>query len=92
MTRFESLAAAGVLGYPAGYVVGRNPLESIHPRDAREARSAFRALVAGDPGGFTAQYRVRRANGAWTRLEVTGQNLLEDPRVRGVVACGRCDQ
>ena len=89
MTRFESPATAEVLGYPAGYLVGRNPLESIHPRDAREARAAFRSLVAGDPGGFTAQYRVRRANGAWTRLEVTGQNLLEDPRVRGVVLKSR---
>ena len=85
MTRFESPAAAGVLGYPAGYLVGRNRLETIHPRAARDARAAFRARVAGDQRGFTAQYRVRRANGAWTRLEVTGQNLPADPRVRGVV-------
>ncbi|MCW5626946.1 MAG: diguanylate cyclase, partial [Burkholderiales bacterium] len=89
ITRYESPAASAVLAYPSGFLVGRNPLVIVHPRDAQRAREAFRTLVNEPDAVRIEQLRVRRADRTWARLEVAGRNLLSDPDVRGIVLTSR---
>jgi PAS domain S-box-containing protein len=87
--QFERGASAEVLGFPSGARVGENAFAYIHDEDLPAVVDAFRAGLE-DPGVTgIAEYRARRADGSWTRLESRAKNLLFDDTVRGVVITSR---
>jgi diguanylate cyclase (GGDEF)-like protein/PAS domain S-box-containing protein len=89
VTLYESPAAARILGYPAGALIGKVPFDSVHPKDAVRARDAFSNLVQGSPPTEPMEFRFRRADGAWIHLEALGNNLLDHPGIGGVVLTSR---
>lgn len=88
-TVFESPAASRVLGYPPGQLIGRNPFDSIHPRDVGRVREVFAHVVRGEIQPAPVEFRFRRANGSWIHLEAVGTNLLHYPGIEGVVLTSR---
>src|SRR5205807_8688834 len=87
--RYSSPAAMRVLGYPEGYWRGSNVFELVHPDDAPRVAATFASRL--DQPGLTEpiEFRMRHADGSWRYMEAIGNNLLEDPAVRGVVVTTR---
>ncbi|MDD4137539.1 MAG: PAS domain S-box protein, partial [Methanoregula sp.] len=42
---YESPSAGRILGYPPGYLIGRNPLENIHPADLERVKKEFQDVL-----------------------------------------------
>ncbi len=86
---YQSPSTAEVLGYGPEGILGMDVFDLIHPDDLPRARYAFRRGVE-QPGSLGRhELRLRRGDGSWCRLELTGVNLLQDPAVRGVVINAR---
>ncbi|MBI5563922.1 MAG: PAS domain S-box protein [Chloroflexi bacterium] len=86
---YESPSAARVLGYAAGGLIGRNPIELIHPDDAQLLQTNWQEVVDQHTDGQPTELRFHRADGEWLYLEVIGKNLLEHPGIRGIVVTAR---
>jgi PAS domain S-box-containing protein len=87
--RFVSPSVEHVLGYKLGARLEGNVFAFVHPDDVARARSAF-GRVATQPGyQGPVQLRARHADGSWRVLEVSANNLLADPHVRGIVGIAR---
>jgi diguanylate cyclase (GGDEF)-like protein/PAS domain S-box-containing protein len=86
---YESPAIERVLGYGPDELVGKHAFDYVHPEDVEGALSEFETILK-DPGTMpTIQFRFRHKDGSWRHLETTGNNLLGDPSVRGIVANSR---
>ncbi|OYD84707.1 hypothetical protein CHT98_09675 [Azospirillum brasilense] len=91
--RFADVGAASlrVLGIPPESLLGTAALDCVHPDDREEVA---RCLARRDRGASTDPIgpfacRVRHAAGGWRHAEVTSQNRLDDPDVRGIVLNAR---
>ena len=86
---FVSPAIAASLGVGPDEVVGLDLAAFVHPAEAGRASRVFDG-VRDEPGGAgTFEVRVQRADGRYILVEVHVQNLLDDPKVGGMVVHGR---
>ncbi len=68
-----------------GGLFGSRLLEVIHPDDVQTVIGLFERLKS-DPGAAVSEeVRVKRKDGSWGRAEGVGRNLLNDPRINGIV-------
>ena len=86
--RYQSPAIAA-LGYLPEEVVGQNLYDYIHPEDLGRITEEFTRLVENPGASHSMEVRVRTADGAWRCMEGIGNNLLNDPRVGGIVINSR---
>ena len=87
--KYVSPAVERVVGRRAADRVNASIFEFVHPDDAEFAVSKLRdALVT---PGLVAPYQVRllHEDGTYRVFEVSGNNLLEDPAVRGIIVNSR---
>ncbi|MCU1405617.1 MAG: sensor-containing diguanylate cyclase/phosphodiesterase, partial [Glaciihabitans sp.] len=74
------------LGMTSEQLLGRNLAEFLHPKDAVEALSLFAASAARAPQSkVVGDWRLKHLNGSLIAFEVLSNNLLDDPRVGGIV-------
>ncbi len=93
--RFSSDAGTRLLGWPAGYRPEGGIFAVVHPDDVDLARGAFGEVLAGRRcPDQPVEFRVGSTDGSYHWIETAGQNLLDDPSVRGVVLNSRhtCDR
>src|SRR4051812_27984108 len=85
---YESPSIERVLGYKAEVRVGRNLFDHslVHPDDAGKKRAFLDAALRSPGATATGEFRLRHADGSYRHIEAVGTNLLDDPRVAGVVA------
>jgi PAS domain S-box-containing protein len=76
-------------GYAPEDPVGRCILEFVHPDDLSRVRDALRRATAHPNEQVTLEVRVRHRSGSWLYLEAIGNNLLDEPTVRGHVVNAR---
>ena len=82
---YESPAATRILGYSAGYFIGKSPFEHIHPDDLdRVVKDLSEVFESVNPGTVT-EFRYRKADGTWINLEALGKNQIENPGIQGIV-------
>jgi PAS domain S-box-containing protein len=86
---YESPSVSRVLGYEAGYLIGKTPLDFVPVEDLPEVRRIFEEVTRRQNDGFPTEFRFRRADGSFVYLEALGSNLLEHPGVRGIVLTSR---
>ena len=86
---YESPSSSRILGYPPGYLIGRNPLEYIHPDDLERVTGDFREVIAKTNSGTPTEFRVRKADGEYIWVDSIGLNLLDVPGVNGIVITTR---
>lgn len=87
--RFASPSVKRVLGYPPEELMGRNVMELIHPDDAPTVMDLIQ-LGLKTPGFIpTVTIRLRHADGNWRFIEGIGENLVNDPAVKGIVVNAR---
>jgi PAS domain S-box-containing protein len=73
-----------IAGYKPEEVIGREIFNFIHPDDIARVHENFAKLVHRNDLSHSV-YRCRHADGSWIRLDCTGENLMNDPNVRGYV-------
>ena len=84
--RYVSTSTERILGFKPEELVGKNVTEFLHPDDVYNAFEP-RPRLLGEPETLMSQiYRLRHKDGSWRVIEATNKNLLEDPKVRGIVS------
>jgi PAS domain S-box-containing protein len=84
--RYHSPFIERVLGYKPEDFMGQHALAPhlLHPDDL-PIIDAFRNILQTPDVTETVEVRIRHKDGRWRHIEVTGHNLLDNPRVAGVV-------
>jgi PAS domain S-box-containing protein len=86
---YESPSASRILGYPPGYLVGKEPLSLTHPDDRDQVMKFIMTLISGESTEIAIEYRFRHAKGHWIYLESAASNLLGTHEVNGIVLTSR---
>lgn len=81
----ESSKLTALLGLTPQEMEGRNVFEFVHPDDLRLARQFFEEILREPGAQAAAELRMRHKDGSWRWLHGTGQNLLADSAVAGIV-------
>jgi PAS domain S-box-containing protein len=87
--RYQSPSIERVLGYRPEELIGRNAFDKIHPEDIEPAQCAFAEFLSEGGATMRAEFRFRHADGSWRYIEGIGNDLLDDPSVRGIVVTFR---
>ncbi len=85
----DSPSAERVHGRPPHEMIGRNPMELVHPDDVGRVGETLARLLLDPAGVACVQYRLLHRDGHWVPVEATGRNCLDDPRIRGIVVITR---
>ncbi len=87
--RYQSPSIERILGYKPEELVGKKAFELVHPDDRPRIMAIFQANLS-LPGSITPiEVRFRHNDGSWRTLEATGNNLLQEPGVAGIVVNSR---
>jgi PAS domain S-box-containing protein len=84
-TRYISPSFERMLGHQPAERHGRNILELVHEDDAPLIASAFSGLLERQADTIQLEVRVRHKDGSWRVLEATGNSMLDNPAVAGIV-------
>jgi len=82
---FESPSSAKILGYPEGSLIGKDPLDFIHPEDQDLVKNDRDQIYSRSNPGTPTVFRIRKSDGSYLYVESVGVNLLDIPEVRGIV-------
>jgi len=83
--RYVSPAVERIMGYRPEDLVGKSVFYYVRPDDLEEAENVF-AKIWSRPSVHPAfEFSVPHKDGTWRHFEFLGNNLLDDPNVRGVV-------
>lgn len=74
-----------VLGYRPEETIGWKSDQLIHPDDRPKVKETRQHLVRYGGRSAPEQLRLRHRNGKWRIVEMVGQNLQDDPDIRGIV-------
>jgi PAS domain S-box-containing protein len=86
---YESASAERILGYPPGFMIGKSPLDLIHPEDAERVKADLDEVFNRTNPGLPSEFRIRKANGEYLWVDSVGTNLLDIPGVNGIVITTR---
>ena len=86
---YETPSMQRILGYSPGYLIGRSPLDLIHPDDLALSAEDLEGVYHKTNDGLPTEFRFRHADGTWVYLEALGNNLLDFPGINGVVITAR---
>ncbi|MGE5206463.1 MAG: PAS domain S-box protein [Chlamydiota bacterium] len=87
--RYESPSIERILGYKPEELVGRNAFELVHPDDRPQVMAVFEENLPIAGSIKPLELRLRHNDGNWRTLEATGNNLLQEPGVAGIVINSR---
>jgi len=88
-TRYITPSVRHLLGWEPAELVGRSVLDFIHPDDVEAALGQIRQARITPGSSQALTLRVRHRDGSWRVFEAIGRNLLDDPRVRGIIVNSR---
>jgi PAS domain S-box-containing protein len=86
---YDSPSSSKILGYPAGSLNGKDPMDYIHPDDRDRIRSDLAAVYDKTNPGVPTEFRIRRADGSYLWVESVATNLDDFDGVEGVVVTTR---
>ena len=82
---YDTLGSETALGYKLEDRVGKSLFEFVHPDDVEWVSEEFAKLLGSSGISPRLEVRVLALDGTCHYLEATGNNLLEDSRVGGIV-------
>ena len=82
---FDSLSSSRILGYPEGTIIGKNPLEFIHPDDREKVKNDLKDVYKEKNSGIPTEFRILKADGTYLPVESIAQNLIDVPGINGIV-------
>jgi PAS domain S-box-containing protein len=86
---YEAPSVERVLQYPAGHLIGKSPLDFIHPDDVPMVLQDLEAVYRTQNDGMPTEFRMKRFDGTWIYLEAIGKNLIDFPGIDGLVITAR---
>jgi len=86
---YETPSVEQKLGYPSGYLIGRDPLDFIHPGDRERVKHDLLEVYEHTNPGTPTEFRFRGADGRWIPLEAVGNNLIGYPGINSIVLTAR---
>jgi PAS domain S-box-containing protein len=86
---YDSPSSSKILGYPAGSLIGKNPLEYVHPDDRKRIAADLELVYKNKSHGVPSEFRIRTVDGNYIWVESVGVNLIGVEGVDGVVATTR---
>ena len=86
---YDSPSSSKILGYPPGSLIGKDPMDYIHPEDRDRIRSDLAAVYESKNNGLPSEFRIRRADGRYLWVETVAANLTGVEGVGGVVVTTR---
>ncbi|PKG32304.1 PAS domain S-box protein, partial [Methanoregula sp.] len=86
---YESDSAERILGYPLGSLIGKDPMEYIHPDDLVQVRQDLQGVFDRTNSGIPTEFRIRKGDGGYIWVEAIANNLLDVPGVNGIVVTTR---
>ncbi|MES3035993.1 MAG: EAL domain-containing protein [Gemmatimonadota bacterium] len=87
--RYASPAITRVFGYHPDAVEGHPLRELVHPDDVVPMLAFMLDATREGATATSSQWRLRNADGTWSKVENVAVNLLDDPTVAGVVLTTR---
>ena len=85
LIRFQTPSAGPVLGYGPDALIGTSLLDLVAPAHQASAAEHYERVVRTPGAGPHVEWELRRADGSWVPVEAASNNLLDDPRVDGIV-------
>lgn len=89
LVSYESPSWAKTMGYPEGHFIGKSPFQFIHPDDLNMVMKDFQDAIAGSIDGIPTPFRYQKEDGTWALIEALGDNLIDNPAIRGIVITAR---
>ncbi len=86
---YESPSSTRILGYPPDSMIGRDPMEFIHPDDIERVKRDLQEVFDTVNTGTPSEFRIRKADGEYIWVDSIATNLLEVPGVNGIVITTR---
>lgn len=86
--KYESYAIEHLLGYKSDERIGRNinmdPL--VHPDDMKTVRDLLKASIIHPGENIFGQFKLRHKDGDYRTIDAVFRNLLDDPKLNGIIA------
>ncbi len=82
---YNSDSIERIFGYSPYEIAGRNVLDFVHPDDRDSMEKNIVRKRNGKTGISGNSYRLRHKNGTWRHVSTTGNNMIDDPLVGGIV-------
>ncbi len=86
---FDSPSSGRILGYPSGSLLGKSPLDFIHPDDRNLVKNCLEGVRHNINSGKPTEFRIRKADGKYLDVESIGVNMIGVPGVDGIVITTR---
>jgi PAS domain S-box-containing protein len=86
---YESKAVLRILGYKQNQRIGKSIFEYIYPDDIQSVKKAIKTVAEKPNAISTGEYRIKHADGSWRKIEASGQNLISNPDIKGIVINSR---
>ncbi|MBX2840574.1 MAG: PAS domain S-box protein [Flammeovirgaceae bacterium] len=89
VVRYVSPSVEPILGYFAEDLIGFKDIENVHPNSVKTFEGMFDKLIKYPDRSITVQYEYKQSDGETVWLEATGNNLLNDSAIQGIVINSR---
>jgi len=86
---YDSPSSSRILGYPPGSLVGKDPMDYVHPDDIERIRSELSKVFLKKNPGIPSEFRIRKADGNYIWVESVADNLIGVNGVDGIVVTTR---
>jgi PAS domain S-box-containing protein len=83
--RYESPSVGRLWGYKPEDWADRNYWEFVFPEDMQDVAEKFAKLLQNQGSSLFTNMRIRQKDGSMRVVEASGQNLLDNPAVKGIV-------
>ncbi len=83
--QYVSPSVHAILGYDEEDLLGTSEVDRINPKGWTDFEQMFQALIKEPDVTKTMQYSYLSKQGEYIWLEVTGNNMLDEPAVKGIV-------
>jgi PAS domain S-box-containing protein len=82
---YASPSIERVLGHSPEELHGTDSFTRVHPEDLPLVRGALQEAIEHPDRTAKIQFRYQQKDGTWKRMELIGQNRLDDPDIGGLV-------
>ncbi len=85
INRYKSPNVEKLFGWKTEDVVGASTWDNVHPEDLESIQKFFGTLMHDPNAVGTTECRYKCKDGSYRWIEFTGNNLLNDPDIRGIL-------